>query len=118
MEPLAATLIHYAILAGVLLVVAKVAWNLWLTYLQTQFLRGIKWVLLEIKPPKEVFKSPAAMELVLNSLYQTGGTGNWYDKYWKGNLRNYFSLEIVSTEGKIHFYIFLNQMFLNYVFYH
>jgi hypothetical protein len=105
MEPLAATLIHYAILAGVLLVVAKVAWNLWLTYLQTQFLRGIKWVLLEIKPPKEVFKSPAAMELVLNSLYQTGGTGNWYDKYWKGNLRNYFSLEIVSTEGKIHFYV-------------
>lgn len=89
----------------VLVLVAVVAWNLWLTYLQMQFLRGIKWVLLEVKPPKEVHKSPQAMELVLNALYQTGGTGNWYDKYWKGNLRNYFSLEIASIEGRIHFYI-------------
>jgi hypothetical protein len=81
------------------------AWNLWLTYIQTVFLKGLKWKLIEVKPPKDVFKSPAAMELVLNSLYQTGGTGNWFDKHWKGNLRNYFSLEIVSREGEIHFYI-------------
>ncbi len=81
------------------------AWNLWLSYIQTVFLKGLKWKLIEIKPPKDVFKSPAAMELVLNSLYQTGGTGNWFDKHWKGNLRNYFSLEIVSREGEIHFYI-------------
>lgn len=81
------------------------AWNLWLTYIQTVFLKSLKWKLLEIKPPKDIFKSPAAMELVLNSLYQTGGTGNWFDKHWKGNLRNYFSLEIVSEEGSIHFYI-------------
>jgi len=95
----------------IFLLVVVLAWNLWLTYIQTQFLRGIKWILLEVKPPKEVFKSPAAMELVLNSLYQAGGTGNWYDKYWKGNLRNYFSLEIVSTEGKIHFYIRTSEKF-------
>jgi len=86
-------------------IVGVLAWNLWLTYIQTVFLRNIKWVLLEIKPPKDVFKSPLAMELVLNSLYQMGGVGNWFDRYWKGNLRNYFSLEIVSTEGTIKFYI-------------
>lgn len=88
-----------------LVIVSVVAWNLWLTYIQVEFLRGIKWTILEIRPPKEVFKSPAAMELVLNALYQAGGTGTWYDKYWKGNLRNYFSLEIVSSEGKIRFFI-------------
>ena len=88
-----------------------VAWNLWLTYIQSIFLKGLKWTLLEIRPPKEVFKSPAAMELVLNSLYQTGGTGNWFDKYWKGNLRNYFSLEIVSDEGQIHFYVRTTEKF-------
>lgn len=93
------------ILILLLPVFLTMAWNLWLTYIQTEFLRGYKWVLLEVKPPKDVFKSPLAMELVLNSLYQTGGTGTWFDKYWKGNLRNYFSLEIASTEGSIHFYV-------------
>jgi hypothetical protein len=81
------------------------AWNLWVSYVQTLFLRSMTWTLLEIKPPKEVFKSPLAMELVLNSLYQTGGHGNWMQKYWQGAVRNWFSLEIVSNEGSIHFYI-------------
>lgn len=99
------TFINLVILILLLPVFAMLAWNLWLSYVQTEFLRGYKWVLLEVKPPKDVFKSPLAMELVLNTLYQTGGTGTWYDKYWKGNLRNYFSLEIVSTEGSIHFYL-------------
>lgn len=81
------------------------AWHLWVSYVQTLFLGSIKWTLLEVKPPKEVFKSPLAMELVLNSLYQTGGHGNWLQKYWQGAVRNWFSLEIVSIEGNIHFYI-------------
>ncbi|HTH93237.1 MAG TPA: hypothetical protein VL576_02035 [Candidatus Paceibacterota bacterium] len=86
-------------------ILAFFAWNLWMSYIQTIFLDSIKWTLLEIKPPKEVFKSPLAMELVLNSLYQAGGHGNWYQKYWQGRVRNYFSLEIVSIEGAVHFYI-------------
>lgn len=86
-------------------ILAVIAWNVWLSYIQTLFLRSIKWTLIEIKPPKEVFKSPLAMELVLGALYQAGGTGTWLDKYWKGNLRNYFALEIVSIEGTIHFYV-------------
>lgn len=45
------------------------------------------------------------MELVLNSLYQTGGHGNWFQKYWQGRVRNWFALEIVSIEGAVHFYI-------------
>ncbi len=92
-------------------VLVVIAWNLWVSYINTLFLNGIKWVLLEIKPPKDVFKSPVAMELMLNALYQTGGTGNFFDKYWKGNLRNYFSLEIVSVEGKIRFFIRTNAKF-------
>lgn len=92
-------------------ILVTLAWNLWLSYVQTDFLRSYKWVLLEIKPPKEVLKSPMAMELVFGALYQTGGTGTWFDRYWKGNLRNYFSLEIVSTEGSIHFYIRTHKKF-------
>ncbi len=103
--------VNLIVLILLLPLLVTLAWNVWLSYLQTIFLGKIKWVLLEVKPPKDVFKSPLAMELVLNSLYQTGGVGNWYQKYWLGNLRMYFSLEIVSTEGSIHFYIRTSEKF-------
>ncbi len=86
------------------------AWNLWLTYINTIYLRSIEWVILEIVPPKEVFKSPEAMELVFNVLHG-GGAGNWYEKYWKGELAQFYSLEIVSTEGRVHFYIRFHKKF-------
>lgn len=80
-----------------------VAWNLWLTYIQSIFLKGLKWTLLEIRPPKEVFKSPAAMELVLNALYAGAQGDDWITKYWKGEQSLFSSLEIISTEGKVRF---------------
>lgn len=85
-------------------IVTMMAWNLWVTYINTVYLRSIDWIILEIIPPKDVFKSPEAMELVFNALHG-GGAGNWYEKYWKGELAQYYTLEIVSTEGKIHFYV-------------
>lgn len=82
-----------------------IAWNLWLSYLQTVFLKGLKWSLIEIRPPKDVFKSPLAMELVLNSLYAGAQGGDWLTKYWKGEVSLWYSLEIVSIEGQIRFFI-------------
>ncbi len=64
-----------------------------------------KYVLLELRVPKEVSKSPAAMELFINALYQTGGEGNWYDKFVKGGMRAWFSLELVSIEGQVKFFV-------------
>lgn len=86
-------------------ILAIIAWNLWLTYIQTIFLKGLKWTIIEIKPPKEVYKSPAAMELVLNSLYAGAQGGDWYTKYWKGEVSLWHSLEIISTEGGIRFFV-------------
>ncbi|MEO5646207.1 MAG: hypothetical protein ABIO57_03885 [Candidatus Paceibacterota bacterium] len=96
-------------------VLTYLAWHLWVTYVQTLWLNSLKWTLLEVKPPKEVFKSPLAMELVINSLYQTGGHGNWLQKYWLGAMRAWFSLEIVSNEGNIHFYIRTQTKFKNVI---
>ncbi len=64
----------------------------------------MKWVMLEIKVPKEINKTPMAMEIVLNSLYQVG-RGSWWDWYTKGRVKNWFSLEMVSIEGHIKFFI-------------
>jgi bifunctional DNA-binding transcriptional regulator/antitoxin component of YhaV-PrlF toxin-antitoxin module len=94
-------------IAGVL---AVFAYNVWMTYMNTLYLNSVEWIMLEITPPKEVFKSPEAMELVLNALHG-GGATNWYLKFWKGELSQYYSLEIASIEGKIHFYVRFNKKF-------
>lgn len=73
------------------------------------FQASLEHVLLEIIPPQDITKSPAAMELFLLALYQTGGEGNWYDKYVKGQVRASFSLEIISKEGYVHFFIWTRE---------
>jgi hypothetical protein len=86
-------------------VLVIIAWNLWLTYIQTVFLKGLKWKIIEVRPPKDVFKSPLAMEVVLNALYAGGQGDDWLTRYWKGELALCSSLEIVSIEGSVKFFI-------------
>lgn len=82
-----------------------VAWKFWLHYIQQDFISGIDFVLLEIVPPREVLRSPKAMELfITNALYQwtvKGGKEEW----WQGAVWFWFSLEIASIDGQVHFYI-------------
>ncbi len=79
-------------------------WPLWVHFVRARFFFKEKYSVLEIRLPKETVKSPAAMELFLTALHQTGGEGNWYDKYVLGKTRAWFSLEMVSIEGQIHFF--------------
>ncbi len=90
----------------VLLFLGGIGWTIWLRYIREQFIESIKWTLLEIRIPKDVYKSPAAMELVLaKAIHQTGGVGTWYARLWQGKVLLWSSLEIVSIEGKIYFFI-------------
>ncbi len=79
--------------------------DVWVRYIRAESFYKEKYVVLEIRLPKETMKSPAAMELFLTALHQTGGEGSWYDKYWLGKVRAWFSLEMVSIEGQVHFFI-------------
>ncbi len=87
------------------ILLAIIFWSAWVKYVRAKFLAEQEYVLLEFRLPKEITKSPIAMEVFLNALYQTGGEGNWYDKYWKGGMRPWFSLELVSIEGQVKFFI-------------
>ena len=49
--------------------------------------------------------------MFLTALHQTGGEGTWYDKYVSGKVRAWFSLEIVSIGGDVHFYIWTRKGF-------
>ena len=80
-------------------------WKYWVKYARHKFLSEKQHILLEFRLPKEITKSPVAMEVFMNALYQTSGEGNWYDKFVKGGMRAWFSLEMVSIEGQVHFFI-------------
>lgn len=82
----------------------SIFWHQWMHYVQARYMSKTNWVLLEIKVPKETNKSPLAMEVALNALYQTSA-GTWLDKTWKGKVKDWFSLEMVSIEGQIKFFI-------------
>ena len=82
-----------------------IAWKMWVHYVQQDFISGIDFVLLEITPPREVLRSPKAMELfITNALYHFSYKGG-LEEYWQGAVWFWFSLEIASIEGQVHFYI-------------
>ncbi len=84
---------------------AFVAFHLWHHYRQERFIMGIKWVLLEIQVPREVIKTPAAMELIFtNAFYHQSMKGFW-EQFMIGAPWMWFSLEIVSIDGRVHFYV-------------
>lgn len=93
---------------------AYIFWHNWMHYVHAKWQANLKWVLLEIKLPKEIHKSPVAMEIALNALYQTA-EGSLIDKYWKGRVRDYFSLEMVSIEGDIKFFIRTIEVYKNVI---
>mgnify|MGYP003393827696 CR=1 FL=1 len=86
-------------------VLAIVFWQVWLAYRRAAFQAEQDYILLEIKLPQDIDKSPLAMELAIVGLHMTSGQSTWYDMYVLGKMRTHYSLEIVSIEGSVHFYI-------------
>lgn len=79
--------------------------KLWYEYVQMKFrMKNFDFIMLEIKLPRIIDKTPVAMELVLLSLYHPK-VGNWWDRWWDGYCKAWFSLEIVSIEGAVKFFI-------------
>lgn len=93
---------------------AVVFGNLWIYYIRAKFLYGLNWIVLEIKLPREITKTPRAMEVFLNSLHITRD-GDLIEKYWQGWLRAWFSLEIVGINGQVRFFIYTQKFFRNLV---
>lgn len=79
-------------------------WPLWVNYVRSKRIYGMKFAVFEIKLPKETLKSPRAMELFLHALHNTSD-GNQLKQYWQGEFRPYYSLELASIEGQVKFYI-------------
>lgn len=80
--------------------------EMWLNYVRTLFIRGISWTLLEIRIPKEILKTPKAMEQVFAAAHSIQSfPPKFWDKYWKGKVAEWMSFEIVGYAGGVHFFI-------------
>ena len=71
--------------------------------------KSFRWVLLEITPPKEVVKPFSAMETIYSLLFGLYDSPNWRERWCKGafpiGAGGWFSFEICSFGGEIHFYL-------------
>ncbi len=82
-------------------------WTFWKMYVTQKSFSKMNEdsILLEIKLPREITKSPESIELIVNSFQQIGGVGPWYNRNWKGALSSFFSFEIASIEGDVKFFV-------------
>lgn len=80
---------------------------LWVNYIQDKYMRTLKWHLLEIKVPADLKIRPKTMEELFSALATSYDVviDTLYDIYLSGAVDTWFSFEIVSFEGDVHFYI-------------
>jgi hypothetical protein len=78
----------------------------WMYYIRRKFRMETPYVLLEIKPPKEIEQSPKIAEAIFAGVYGISGTVTTKaEKYLKGATQHYFSFEIVGIGGQIKFLV-------------
>ncbi|NQV93366.1 hypothetical protein HQ403_02605 [Candidatus Kaiserbacteria bacterium] len=87
------------------LVLGIMSWRLWLEFIRAKFISKQEYVLLDIRLPREISRSPLAMETLLTNFHIGIGETTFIDRYILGKVRPWHSLEMVSLGGEIHFYI-------------
>ena len=81
------------------------AWKVWVWYARATYIHRVKPLLLEVKFPRDIVKSPRAMETALTHMWTDSGETTFYNRIWQGQVRPFFSFEIASFGGELHFYI-------------
>ncbi len=80
-------------------------WGRYLQAKRMEFISGQKYVLLEIRMPRDTAKTPLAMETFFSNMHIGSGESTWYKTMVQGSVRPWWSLEVASIGGRIHFYI-------------
>ena len=88
------------------LVFSFLAKELWLAYVQEYYKRAMRWTMLEVRVPRELRRSPRAMEQIFSSIHGLRNTpSNPKEEWWDGEVTMWFSCEVVSFGGELHFYL-------------
>lgn len=78
---------------------------LWLFWRKELWDKTQKKTLLEIKIPKEIIKPIRSMEHVFAGIHALHDVIVFREKWWEGQFQLSISLEIVSIDGEVHFFI-------------
>lgn len=81
------------------------AFNNWMFYVKKKFMLAKGRYTLRIKLPQEVYKSPEVMENVLSQVLNVQSADNLWQTYIDGRHPLIMSLELVSTGGRVEFYV-------------
>lgn len=89
---------------------------IWKAWRQNLFKSAVVWSILEVKIPRESKRSPKAMEHILSNIWALRNSpGNLREWYWDGEVTLWYSFEIVSFGGEIHFYLRTPSRYVNII---
>lgn len=96
------------------LFLAGVFAKVWLNYIRADHIFNQGYFLVEVQIPREIMKTPLAMETFLHAFWQKAPS-TYIDSYWEGKVQPWFSLELVSIGGKVRFFIWGPRKFKNII---
>jgi hypothetical protein len=89
---------------------------LYTKYVWREYKSTLEWSLIEIKPPRNIERSPRIMEQVFAGLHGVISTPSIFDMYFKGKINQpMFMFEIRGVNGEMHFYARMEKKFRNLV---
>jgi hypothetical protein len=89
---------------------------LWRKYSLGQYLSTLDYMVLEIKPPRTVERSPRVMEQIFAALHGVWSSPNYIDKFVKGKwIQAAISFEIQGVNGEMHFYVRIERKLRNFI---
>lgn len=120
--------IFFGIINGSILIFSYVWWiilpvflffialDLWLVYIRTKYVQDAERMIFEMKIPKEILKTPKAMEAVFNTLIGCYSFGfSSVDTYLSGKVETRISFEMVGHAGGVRFYVRTHVDFKNLI---
>lgn len=87
----------------------------WLLYLRIRYFANLQWVLLEVRLPREIAKTPEAMEQIFAGLQTMYWDLDPLEIYWEGLQHDYMVFEMASLGGETRFYVRAPVFFRNVI---
>ena len=89
--------------------------DIWLKNARRNSTEALEWVLLEVIPPKEIEKTPYAMEQIFGGLHGFQSNPNWWERKIQGKVQDHFSFEMIGQSGDIRFFVRTLSVYRNFV---
>ncbi len=87
-------------------IVFHMARSSWLYWRQRLYEEDMKWVFLEMKIPREILKGPRSMDQLFQGIAALrNAAGDLGEKYIDGEITKWYSFEMCSFGGEVHFYM-------------